>query len=151
MVKLFLELALYTPALLVLKGIMDNDDQDVEAWYLEGWCFYLMSEQAKEGGGSLDEMTWEELAKDSRDCLDTCVVVSHLIIDHARGMSNVLYVLQLHTNQEHPDEPLLNHAKELISKLEALGIQPSPVEEEEPEGEVEWEDVDSEDEDVEMT
>ncbi|KAG9224914.1 hypothetical protein CCMSSC00406_0001935 [Pleurotus cornucopiae] len=130
MVKLFLELALYTPALLVLKGIMDNDDQDVEAWYLEGWCFYLMSEQAKESGGSLDEMTSEELAKDSRDCLDTCVV--------------------LHTNQEHPDEPLLDHAKELISKLEALGIQTSPVEEEEPEGEVEWEDVDSEDEDVEM-
>ncbi|KAF4596587.1 hypothetical protein EYR40_007720 [Pleurotus pulmonarius] len=130
MVKLFLELALYTSALLVLKGIMDNDDQDVEAWYLEGWCFYLMSEQAKENGGSLDEMTWEELAKDSRDCLDTCVV--------------------LHTNQEHPDEPLLDHAKELISKLEALGIQPSPVEEEDPEEGVEWEDVDSEDEDVEM-
>ena len=76
LVRLFLELALYTPALLVLHGIMSSDDQDVEAWYLEGWCFFLMSEQAQENGGALDELTWQELAKDSRDCLETCQVVS---------------------------------------------------------------------------
>jgi hypothetical protein len=74
-VKLFLELSLYAPALLVLQGIMAADDQDVEAWYLEGWCFYIMTEQAQENGGMLDELTWEELAKDSRDCLETCRVV----------------------------------------------------------------------------
>ncbi|KAJ8521892.1 hypothetical protein ONZ45_g1439 [Pleurotus djamor] len=130
-VRLFLELALFTPALLVLKDIMETDDQDVEAWYLEGWCFYLMGEQAKEHGGSFDEMTWAELAKDARDCLDTCVV--------------------LHTNQEHPDAPLLEHARELIANLEALGIKSSPAEDD---GEEEggWEDVeDSGDEDVEMS
>jgi hypothetical protein len=55
---------------------MSSDDQDVEAWYLEGWCFFLMSEQAQEKGGTLDELTWQELAKDSRDCLETCQVVS---------------------------------------------------------------------------
>lgn len=54
---------------------MSSDDQEVEAWYLEGWCFYLMAEQAKESGGTVDELTWEELAKDSRDCLETCQVV----------------------------------------------------------------------------
>lgn len=75
LVKLFLELSLYTPALLVLHGIMSTDDQDVEAWYLEGWCFYLMAEKAKEIGGTFDELTWEELAKDARDCLETCQVV----------------------------------------------------------------------------
>lgn len=76
--KLFIELELYTPALLVLQGIMSTDDQEVEAWYLEGWCFYLMAEQAQENGGTLDELTWQELAKDSRDCLETCQVVSLL-------------------------------------------------------------------------
>ena len=74
-VKLFLELSLYTPALLVLQGIMASDDQEVEAWYLEGWCFFLMAEQAKENGGKLDELTWEELARDARDCLETCQMV----------------------------------------------------------------------------
>jgi len=57
---------------------MSTDDQEVEAWYLEGWCFYLMAEQAQENGGSLDELTWQELAKDSRDCLETCQVVSFI-------------------------------------------------------------------------
>ena len=59
---------------------------------------------------------------------------------------------QLHVNQEHPDKPLLEHVHELISKLEALGIQPSP--EDADEGEDEWEDADNSDdsdEDVDMS
>jgi len=75
-VRLFLELELYTPALLVLQGIMAADDQEVEAWYLEGWCLFLMSESAKETGDKLDDMSWDELAKDARDCLEACQVVS---------------------------------------------------------------------------
>ncbi|KAJ8461797.1 hypothetical protein ONZ51_g11309 [Trametes cubensis] len=133
LVKLFLELELYTPALLVLQGIMATDDQEVEAWYLEGWCFYLMAEQAQESGGKLDELTWEDLARDARDCLETCQM--------------------LHINQEHPDKPLLEHVRELIAKLEALGIQPSP-EKEGSDEEGGWEDVegsDDEDGDVEMS
>lgn len=78
LVRLFLELSLYTPALLVLHGITSSDDQEVEAWYLEGWCFYLMAEQAQESGGTLDELTWQELGKDSRDCLETSQVVSYI-------------------------------------------------------------------------
>ncbi|KAJ7035086.1 hypothetical protein C8F04DRAFT_1210500 [Mycena alexandri] len=110
LVKLFLELALFPPALLVLHGIMASDDQEVEAWYLEGWCFFLISRQ------------------DARDCLATCEV--------------------LHTNEGHPDTPLLEHVKELVAKLDALGIKPSPVGEDDGEGQGEWEDVDgSEDED----
>lgn len=81
LVKLFIELSLYTPALLVLHGIMASDDQEVEAWYLEGWCFHLMSEQAQESGGSIDGLTWQELATDSRDCLETCQVVSCMKTD----------------------------------------------------------------------
>src|ERR1700733_3997445 len=64
LVKLFLELSSFTPALLVLHGIMASDDQEVEGWYLEGWCFFLMAEEAKESeAGKLDELSWEELAK----------------------------------------------------------------------------------------
>jgi hypothetical protein len=75
--KLFLELSLFTPALMVLQGIMASDDEEVEAWYLEGWCFFLMAEQAREQGGKLDELTWEELARDARDCLETCKTVRY--------------------------------------------------------------------------
>ncbi|KAJ7593135.1 hypothetical protein C8J56DRAFT_1162084 [Mycena floridula] len=129
LVKLFLELSLFTPALLVLHGVMSSDDEEVEAWYLEGWCYLLMSEQAQENGGTLDELPWQDLAKDSRDRLETCQM--------------------LHVNENHPDIPLLDHVKELIAKLDAMGIKPSPLEEED---QKEWEDVDSSgDEDVEMS
>ena len=76
-VKLFLELGLFNEALLVLNGIMAEDDQDVEAWYLEGWCFFMMAERARENGGVLDdsELTFENLARDARDCLEACRTV----------------------------------------------------------------------------
>jgi len=137
LVKLFLELSLFTPALLVLHGVMASDDQEVEAWYLEGWCFFLMAEQAKDNGGELDDLTWEELAKDSRDCLGMCQA--------------------LHTDEGHPDTPLLEHVRELIKKLDSLGIQPSSAEEGDSVAE-DWEDAEGSeseggdgDGDVEMT
>ena len=81
LVKLFLELSLFNPALLTLQGIMGSDDQEVEAWYLEGWAFYLMAEVAQDSpNGKLEGegLTWEELAKDGRGCLETCRHVSIL-------------------------------------------------------------------------
>ena len=75
LVKMFIELSLYEPALTVLTGIIESDDQEVEAWYLEGWCLFLMAEQAQESGKTLSDLTWEQLARDARDCLETCKVV----------------------------------------------------------------------------
>ena len=72
LVRLFLELVLYKEALSVLTGIIMTDDQEVEAWYLEGWCFMLMAEDAKEKGIKVEDLSWDELARDARDCLETC-------------------------------------------------------------------------------
>ena len=80
--KLFIEVGMFRDALGVLNGVMANDDQEVEAWYLEGWCFFLMAEEAKMGGvkvkEKVDEIPWEDLAKDARDCLETCQMVRNL-------------------------------------------------------------------------
>lgn len=54
---------------------------------------------------------------------------------------------QLFKSQEHPDVPLLEHAKELAAKLTELGITSSPNDEEQEE-EI-WEDDDDSDEDEE--
>jgi len=66
LIKLFLELSLFDPALLTLQGVMASDNQEVEAWYLEGWAFCLLAELTHEslnwkleGEGS----TWEELRR----------------------------------------------------------------------------------------
>ncbi|KAI5119440.1 hypothetical protein M0805_008379 [Coniferiporia weirii] len=128
--KRFIELSEYPPALLVLQGIMASDDQEVEAWYLEGWCFFLMAEQSKETGAKVEDLSWEELARDARDCLENCKT--------------------LHTVQQHPDQRLLEHTSELIGQLDSIGIKPSVDEDGEDVGEG-WEDADDSDEDVEMS
>ncbi|KAG9094056.1 hypothetical protein FS749_013211 [Ceratobasidium sp. UAMH 11750] len=144
--KLMLELGGNGDALEVIAGVVAEDDQDVEAWYLEGWCLWGMAERVKAGeklGGEdegkgkgkaevLDddsgELGWEELARDARDCLETCKM--------------------LHINQQHADKPMLAHVEELLAKLDELGITPSPEQGEGEEDAGEWED---EDEDVEMS
>jgi hypothetical protein len=76
--RLFLELVMYKEALGVLTDIIMTDDQEVEAWYLEGWCFMLMGEDAKEKGIRVEDLSWDELARDARDCLETCRRVSSI-------------------------------------------------------------------------
>ena len=56
-------------------------------------------------------------------------------------------------NQGHPDLPLREHVNELISKLEELGIKPSP-EDDDGQDDEEWEDYEGSDNsssDVEMS
>ena len=153
--RLFIELSQFTSALIILQGIMASDDQDVEAWYLEGWCFYLMGQQKKEGR-SLDgaeDLSWEDLHRDARDCLETCKTVSSVILYAFSFISlNMNRTTKLHESLDHPDDQILSHTKELIQELEANGITPSP-EGEEPDGvdEDDWDDVDDDEgEDVNM-
>ncbi|CCO36965.1 UPF0661 TPR repeat-containing protein [Rhizoctonia solani AG-1 IB] len=139
--KLMLELGLNADALEIIAGVVAEDDQDVEAWYLEGWCLWGMAERVKSGeileGGkddkgkekqeSDDELGWEELARDARDCLETCKM--------------------LHVGQQHADKPMLEHVNELLAKLDELGIKPSSEHGDENDDEG-WVD---EDDDVEMS
>jgi len=57
---------------------MTTDDEEIDAWYLQGWCFFLMAQQVKETGQEIEELGWQELAQDARDCLETCKNVSCL-------------------------------------------------------------------------
>lgn len=130
--KLLLECGAYHEALNVLENVLASDDSSVEGWYLMGWGWWLVAERQKEGGeveGS-EGLTWEDVARDSRDCLETCQM--------------------LHESQSDPDTPILEHVLELLGTLDALGIMPSPVQDDD-EGDVDgWEDA-SDGEDVEMS
>ncbi|KAL5526609.1 hypothetical protein ACEPAF_8333 [Sanghuangporus sanghuang] len=129
--KRFIELSDFSHALVVLQSIMALDDQEVMAWYLQGWCLFLMAEQAKETGTKSEELSWEDLAKDARECLENC---------------KTLYV-----SLEYPDEGLLQHTIEVIGQLDTLGIRPRAADEDVDGPEGEWEDVEESDEDVEMS
>ncbi|KAI6133444.1 hypothetical protein EDD17DRAFT_1690162 [Pisolithus thermaeus] len=135
--KLLLECGAYSDALSLLEGVLATDDANVEGWYLMGWSWWLLAERRKEGdttvaqnlGEDGEQLEWQDMARDSRDCLETCRM--------------------LYSSQGFPDEPLMEHVQELITTLEGFGIHPSPADEEE-NGEV-WEDVGDSDEDVEMS
>ena len=129
LVKLFLELSLFDPALLTLQGIMASDDQEVKAWYLEDWAFYLMAELAQDSpNGKLegDGLTWEELAKDAKDCLETCRNVG-CCEDVSLIQRMLTDTIRSHITQEHGDDPILEHVDELIDGLEKKGIVATTV------------------------
>ena len=82
--KLLLECSVYSDALSVLEGVLATDDTNVEGWYLMGWAWWLVAERKKEGdtnatqglGDDSENLEWQDMARDSRDCLETCRMVS---------------------------------------------------------------------------
>lgn len=84
--KLLLECGAYPDALTLLEGVLATDDTNIDAWYLMGWAWWLLAERKKEGGVSAtvelgeegQQLEWQDMARDARDCLETCQTVSHL-------------------------------------------------------------------------
>lgn len=84
--KLLLECGAYPDALSLLEGVLASDDANIEGWYLMGWAWWLSAERKKEGdvsatvglGEDGGELEWQDIARDARDCLETCQTVGDL-------------------------------------------------------------------------
>ncbi|EXJ85073.1 hypothetical protein A1O3_05748 [Capronia epimyces CBS 606.96] len=118
--RLLMEVEQEAEAFGVLEGLIREDDQSVECWYLGGWCHVLMSQKPDVGPEAQTKS--QETAK---TWLDTC--------------------LRLYRVQEYEDERLRDHALELVQQLnKVLG-----VEDQMDDDDAAWEDEeDEEDEDV---
>jgi tetratricopeptide (TPR) repeat protein len=127
--RLLMEAKMEDEAIEVLERLVGENDASVEAWYLGGWCLHLLAEKQKEAGES---KTATSLLRASRDWLDNC--------------------LKIYAMLEYEDEPLKEHADELLNDLNGT-LGPSTGDEDE-----EWEDDegdedeedDDEDEDARM-
>jgi len=137
--RLLMEVEAEPEAMTVLEGLIRQDDQSVECWYLGGWCQVLMSE--KNGSDAEGQAKSREQA--------------HIWLHNC---------LRLYRVQDYEDERLRDHALELVRQLNsALAIEDQMddddawEDEDDPEGEdddleVEENRVESDrDEDVEMT
>ena len=117
--RLLMEVSMLFEALVILEGLIREDDQSVEAWYLGGWCQLLQSANVE---ASVQQTATKE---DARRWLQTC--------------------LKLYEEQRYEDARLKSHAAELLAGLDvALGPEPGQVhgqDNEEEDGE-EWEDDD---------
>ena len=124
--RLLMEVQLEYLAMTVLEGLIREDDQSVESWYLGGWCQVLISQKP--------ETTAEANTKSletARNWLESC--------------------LRLYRMLDYEDERLKDHAHELVDGLKKeLGVEGEMEEG----GEDGWEDVnedaDEEDEDIEL-
>lgn len=130
--RLLLEVELEEDALKVLQRLVTDDDQSVEAWYLGGWCLYIVGEKIRDGkmaqtsGGDLED--WKNVWESARQWLTMC--------------------LQLYEAQEYEDERLGDHAVELRTSINKVLGEPAEGEED-GSGSDDGEDED-EDEDEEM-
>jgi tetratricopeptide (TPR) repeat protein len=93
--RLLMEVEMLDEATKVIEGLIRDDDESVESWYLGGWCQILVSQKAE-----TDQTQAKEKAK---TWLDTC--------------------LRLYQVQEYEDDRLRDHALELRQGLKKdLGI-----------------------------
>lgn len=113
--RLLMEVDMLTEAMVVLSGLVTEDDQSVEAWYLGGWCQILQSTGLK---AEDDEIL--RVREGARQWLGNC--------------------LRLYEQQDYEDERLKGHALELVEELaKVLG----PEDEAEEDDEEAWQDEDS--------
>lgn len=122
--RLLLEVEMMDEASIVLERLVNEDDQSVEAWYLGGWCLYLVGERVRESNAQEqngEAEAWKSVWASARRWLMRC--------------------LKLYTLQDYEDERLGEHANELLQNInKELGDPPEGDEEE-------WGESDDEDED----
>ncbi|XTI88608.1 TPR domain-containing protein [Cenococcum geophilum] len=131
--RLLMEAEMEDDALEVLERLVGEDDSSVEAWYLGGWCLYLMSEKRRSSGDSAEERkALMPLMRASREWLQNS--------------------LKLYQVLEYEDGRLKEHAEELVQGLtKVLGPPTDGDEADEDKGDWEDDEEGSEDEEMEDT
>lgn len=90
--RLLMEVEQEEDALTVVQGLVREDDQSVEALYLGGWCHVLLSQKA-----DVSAETRSIQSEQAREWLGNC--------------------LKLYQKIAYEDEPLRQHAEELVQQL----------------------------------
>ncbi|KAI3360988.1 hypothetical protein L3Q82_013196 [Scortum barcoo] len=114
--KLLIECEEYEIAVDVLEGLLEEDDEVVQVWYLSGWVCYLQLEKAKEQQeGEGREVTEEET--EERNALKEA------------ARSYLTNAKKLYAKLQCDDQPMLEHLEQLLGELggEMEGEEEDPV------------------------
>ncbi|KAL4881549.1 SIR2-domain-containing protein [Aspergillus karnatakaensis] len=130
--RLLMEVSMLLEALEVLERLILEDDQSVEAWYLGGWCLYLLAEK-----GEAPKDPEEEVAGETPESKRQASLVA--------SREWLKQSLTLYGLVEYEDDRLKEHALELVETMnKELGEEEEDSNAEDGEdGEEEWEGIDS--------
>lgn len=101
--RLLMEAELEVEALDVIERLVGEDDQSVEAWYLGGWCLWLMASNAADAAENGDD---SEQANEARKVL---------LMSSREWLRNCL---KLYGLLDYEDERLKEHASDLVQALD---------------------------------
>ncbi|KAI9728635.1 MAG: hypothetical protein M1828_002741 [Chrysothrix sp. TS-e1954] len=127
--RLLMEVGMMDPAIQVLDRLTKEDDGSVEAWYLGGWCYYLMAEERL-----------ENMPKDRFPLRPH----TEAVIDVPRNFSRfwLLRSLKLYDMVGYEDDRLQAHAQYLVKDLTLQLCSPPEEDGWEPLALSHWEDLD---------
>lgn len=104
--RLLMEAEMLTDAIHVLRRLVQDDDQSVEAWYLGGWCQYLVAEKLRSAanGESMTDASESDTAE--------------VALKGSRNWLNM--ALKLYNQLDYEDDRLLEHAEEIVAALDKI-------------------------------
>ncbi|XP_074539244.1 uncharacterized protein LOC141800540 [Halichoeres trimaculatus] len=102
--KLLMESEEYEMAVDVLEGLLEEDDEVVQVWYLSGWVCYLQLERAKEQQKREEREGTEEEKEEWK-----------ALTDAAR--SYLTNAKKLYGKLRCDDQPMLEHVEQLLGEL----------------------------------
>lgn len=114
--KLLIESEEYEMAVDVLEGLLEEDDEVVQVWYLSGWVCYLQFEKAK-----------EQQEREGRQVTDDELEEWKALKEAAR--SYLTNAKKLYSKLRCDDQPMLDHVEQLLGELggEMEGEEEEPV------------------------
>ncbi|XP_072316960.1 uncharacterized protein [Eucyclogobius newberryi] len=102
--KLLIESEEYETAVDVLEGLLEEDDEVVQVWYLSGWVCYLQLERAKE----LQQREAREATEEEMEEGKALEEAARSYLTNAKKLYNKLQC---------DDQPVLEHVEQLLGEL----------------------------------
>ncbi|KAF3691875.1 hypothetical protein EXN66_Car007550 [Channa argus] len=102
--KLLIESEEYEMAVDVLEGLLEEDDEVVQVWYLSGWVCYLQLEKAKEQ----QEKEKKEVTEEEKEEWKALKQAARSYLTNAKKLYRKLGC---------DDQPMFEHVEQLLSEL----------------------------------
>lgn len=121
--RLLMEVGMEEEALGVVERLVLEDDGSVEAWYLGGWCLYLLGGKQGQGQGREEEDGGDDVMEGVNGDTDAEEGKGDEDL-HTQSMISsrewLRQSLKLYDMVEYEDERLRDHALELVGELDAM-------------------------------